>query len=69
MSREDIQFLEMVSQSAKLIEGHYSIGLPLRNTVFKMPNNRKVAEQRALNLKKFTKNPQFHAEYSAFVED
>ncbi|XDV20313.1 hypothetical protein PO909_025662 [Leuciscus waleckii] len=70
MSREDIQFLEMVSQSAKLIEGHYSIGLPLRNTVLKMPNNRKVAEQRALNLKKkFIKNPQFHAEYSAFVED
>ncbi|XDV52444.1 hypothetical protein PO909_021172 [Leuciscus waleckii] len=70
MSREDIQFLEMVSQSAKLIEGHYNIGLPLRNTVFKMPNNRKVAEQRALNLKKkFIKNPQFHAEYSAFVED
>lgn len=70
MSREDIQFLEMVTQSAKLTEGHYSIRLRLRNAVFKMPNNRRVAEQRALNLKKkFTKNPQFQADYSAFMED
>lgn len=35
-----------------------------------MPNNRRVAEQQALNLKKkFMKNPQFQADYSVFVED
>lgn len=68
MSREDRQFLDMASQSARLVEGHYSIALPLRNKDMKMPNNRKVAEQRALNLRwKFVKNPTFHAEYSAFM--
>lgn len=68
MSREDLQFLDMASQSARLVEGHYSIALPLRNKDMKMPNNRKVAEQRALNLRrKFVKNPKFHAEYSAFL--
>ena len=70
MSREDLQFMEIVSKSVKLTEGHYSIGLPLRNAAISMPNNRRVAEQRALNLKKkFTKNPQFQADYSVFVKD
>lgn len=68
MSREDRQFFDMASQSARLVEGHYSIALPLRNKDMKMPNSRKVAEQRALNLRrKFVKNPTFHAEYSAFM--
>lgn len=51
---EDCQFLDMVTQSARLVDGHYSIALPLRNKELKMPNNRKGAEQRAL---KFVKNP------------
>ena len=29
-SREDQQFLDLVSKSAHLVNGHYSIGLPLR---------------------------------------
>lgn len=67
MSREDLQFLDMASQTARLVEGHYSISLPLRNKDMKMPNNRKLAE-RTLNLRwKFVKNPTFHAEYSAFL--
>lgn len=28
MSGEDIKFMDLVSQSVKLIDGHYSIGLP-----------------------------------------
>lgn len=69
MSREDCQFLDMVTQSASLVDGHYSIALPLRNKDLKMPNNRKVAEQRALNLKhKFLKNHNFHSEYTTFME-
>ncbi|KAJ0005631.1 hypothetical protein NQD34_015525 [Periophthalmus magnuspinnatus] len=70
MSREDMQFLELVNQSATLVDGHYSIALPLRNKYVQMPNNRKVAEQRALNLKqKFLKNCSFHAEYSMFMSN
>lgn len=31
MSKEDHQFIDMVSQSSQLKDGHYSICLPLRN--------------------------------------
>lgn len=69
MSREDLQFLDMVSHSTTLVDGYYSIAMPLRNKDIKMPNNREVAEHRALNLRrKFVKNPTFHAEYSAFMD-
>lgn len=44
MSEEDHQFLDIASQSARLVEGHYSITLPLRNKDIKMPNNCKVAD-------------------------
>ncbi|KAM4561412.1 uncharacterized protein V3H82_015431 [Fundulus diaphanus] len=70
MSKEDHQFMNMVSQSAQLKDGHYSICLPLRNKSLCMPNNRSVAEQRALNLRKrFTKDADYRAEYVAFMED
>ena len=65
MSRDEIQFMEIVSQSASLVGGHYCINLPLRNRVIKRPNNRRVAEQQALNLKQqFVKNSQFKADYA-----
>ncbi|XP_025763461.1 uncharacterized protein LOC112847046 isoform X2 [Oreochromis niloticus] len=70
MSREDLQFLEIATESATIVDGHYSIALPLRNKRIKMPNNRKVAEQRALHLKrKLERNTSFHAEYSAFMSN
>ena len=70
MSKEDHQFMNMVSQSAQLKDGHYTICLPLRNKSLCMPNNRSVAEQRALNLRKrFMKDADYRAEYVAFMED
>ncbi|KAJ8369700.1 hypothetical protein SKAU_G00097280 [Synaphobranchus kaupii] len=70
MSREDRQFIDLVSQSTKLEQGHYSICFPLRNGNVNMPNNRKVVEQRALSLrKKFEKNVSFHADYTSFMGD
>ena len=69
-SREDQQFLDLVTTSAKLVDGHYCIGLPLRNKDRCMPDNRSVAEQRTLNLKKrFKRDTSFHAEYTKFVSD
>lgn len=50
-SIEDQKFMEMVIHSAKTVDGHYEIGLPLRKRV-QMANNRKIVEQRALHLKK-----------------
>lgn len=52
MSKDDHQFINMLSQSSKLADGHYSVCLPVRNKSLCMPNNRAVAEQRALNLRK-----------------
>ena len=64
MSQEDCTSLENDSNSVKLNEGHYSIGLPLRNYQTEFPTNRCLAEQRAISLKrKQLKNTAFHGEY------
>ncbi len=44
MSLEDRMFMESVSKSIKLVNGHYSIGLPLRKGDTEFPNNCCVAE-------------------------
>lgn len=70
MSREDIQFINSVSETVTMIDGHYSIGLPLRDKHVKLPNNRNLAVQRAKNLKKkFIKAKEFHKEYQSFMSD
>ncbi|KAK7879138.1 hypothetical protein WMY93_034081, partial [Mugilogobius chulae] len=69
MSKDDHQFISMVSQSAELKDGHYSICLPVKNKELQMPNNRSVAEQRALNLKKrFSRDKSYYKEYVAFMD-
>lgn len=70
MSKEDRLFMDRVSESTKLFDGHYSIGLPLKNKDVKMPNNRAVAEQRALNMKKkLQRNQTFKEDYVSFMND
>lgn len=70
MSKSDLLFMEKVSQSTTMIDGHYCTGLSLKNKDVEMPNNRSLAEQRALYLrKKFLKNPLFHHEYVNFMKD
>lgn len=70
MSKEAHQFMSMASQSTKLKDGHYSICLPVNNKELHMPNNRSVAEQRALNLKKrFSRDKGYHKEYVAFMDN
>lgn len=69
MSKEDHKFMESVSKSIKLVDGHYSIGLPLKEGL-DFPNNRCVAQQKALNLKrKFLQNNTFYEEYKRFMAD
>ncbi len=69
MSCEDKQFLQSVQKTTIFENGHYSIGLPLRNEKLQMPNNRCVAEQRITSLlRKFKKNPEFFEEYKSFME-
>lgn len=70
MSREDVQFMKSVAETITKINGHYSIGMPLKNKNVMMPNNKCVAEQRATNLKrKLAKNPSFHNDYKTFMSD
>lgn len=60
LSREDQSFMKLVTDSAKLVNGHYQVALPLRQSQVNMPNNRKVAEQCALNLqRRFKKDVSF----------
>ncbi|XP_076852605.1 uncharacterized protein LOC143506910 [Brachyhypopomus gauderio] len=70
MSQDDRRFMKDVEQSCQFIDGHYCISLPFRNRPVKMPSNRSLAEQRAINLKrKLNRNSQFHADYKAFMHD
>lgn len=70
LSKDDEQFIESVSNSVKLIDGHYSIGLPTKKGYLRMPNNKTVAEQRALSLKKrLSKDPSFRSDYVTFMSE
>ncbi len=44
--------MKMMSESAKLVDGHYSLCLALKKKAIQMPNNHVMAEQGALNLKR-----------------
>ncbi|XP_024116907.1 uncharacterized protein LOC112138581, partial [Oryzias melastigma] len=70
LSQEDKKFMERVSDSANLIKGHYQISLPLRNKNVCMPNNKALALQRAVHLKKkLQRDPVFYTDYTAFMND
>ncbi len=69
MSLEDCRFMQVMDSSAEMVDGHYQLPLPFKRDNPMMPNNRHLAEQRILSLKrKFQKNSDFHKEYSAFME-
>ncbi|TWW77721.1 hypothetical protein D4764_12G0011110 [Takifugu flavidus] len=69
MSKDDHQFISIVSQSAVLEDGHYSVCLPVKKKGLCRPNNRAVAEQRALNLRKrFSRDSKFYGDYMAFMD-
>ena len=44
--------MELVTNSAKQVNGHYQINLPLRNKELSMPYNKKIVEQCASYLKR-----------------
>lgn len=70
MSQEEQQFMSKVKRTVSLKNGHYQIALPFKDEHPQIPNNRTQAEQRMTWLKKrLQKNPQFHKDYTQFVED
>lgn len=69
MSQEDRQFMRSVTKSLEFKGGHYHIGLPLKDEKIQVPDNKCVAMQRLLGLKrKLTRNPQFHSDYTGFMD-
>lgn len=69
MSIEDKRFLQIMSNTAELQNGHYQLALPFKEDKVIIPNNRSLAKQRLKPLlKKFNKNPKFLNEYKSFLE-
>lgn len=52
ISREVMKFMESVNQSAKLVDGHYSLKILFRKDQPRLPNNLAVVKQRILGLKR-----------------
>ena len=48
MLQEDLKFMQILHNGARLIDGHYEISLPLRDDNVRFPNNRSQAEKRLL---------------------
>lgn len=70
MSVEDKQFMNIMSDSAVLKDGHYCLKLPFRKPEVRMPNNKQVAQQRAQYLlKRFQKDQLFFEEYKEFMHN
>ncbi|KAL2082836.1 hypothetical protein ACEWY4_020609 [Coilia grayii] len=59
-----------MNSSVVLKDRHYTLDLPFRKENQVLPNNRPVAEQRLIDLKKqFQRHEQFKKEYSDFITD
>lgn len=70
MPIDDKRFLNIANESVIVKESHYCINLPFKTDNIMMPNNRLVAEQRLLNLKrKFKRDSNYQKEYTEFLSD
>lgn len=52
MSFDDKSFLKIANESISLLDGHYTLNLLFRKDDVIMPNNRHMAMQRLLSLKR-----------------
>ena len=60
----------LITSSARLVNDHYCIGLPLKDESLIMPNNHCITEHRVINFKgKLRKNADFHEDYKTFVKE
>ena len=69
-SLEDERFMQYVTGSVCKDDGHYQIGLPLKNQEVQLPSNRPLVEQRLKHLKgKLAKNKEFRGDYQNFMKE
>jgi len=70
MSVEDKHALSIMNKSVKLVDNHYQIGLPWKQEIPYLPNNRCLAEQRLKSLKKrFLRDEELFDKYKSTVLD
>ena len=67
---EDVKFMKIMENGAKMVNKHYQIPLPFRNPTVQLPNNRYQAWQRLSHLqKRFNKNNEFEKDCVRFMEE
>lgn len=70
LSQEDKKFLNMMESGIRLINGHYEIPLPFRDSEMILPNNRSQVLKRALwQKKKMQRDTKYHRDYSDFMNE
>ncbi|KAJ8349111.1 hypothetical protein SKAU_G00277000 [Synaphobranchus kaupii] len=70
MSCEDKRFVDLATSSVMLKNKHYHLPLPFRDKNVVMPNNRKMAVQRTVNLaRRFKRDSAYAAEYKTFMDN
>ena len=67
---ENKTFLNLMGDEAVKVGNHFQTPLPLRNSITKLPNNRKTVERRVQYLKKrLEKDSKFFCYYKEFMEE
>ena len=71
LSSEDRRFLAIAEKGIRhLKNGHYELPLPLKNSSFKLPNNREIALRRLSHLNiRFMTNEQYRKDYVEYMEN
>lgn len=70
MSLEDKSALKTMSSSAQLVDGHYQIGLPWKQEIPYLPNNRSLAEQRLKLLRRrLLSDEELYLKYKTTIDD
>ena len=70
MSQEDLKFMQILDNGARLIDGHYEIPFPQCDDNVRFPNNRSQAEKRFIYLqRKMPRNHQFRNDYMKFMKE
>ena len=70
MLQEDLKFMQVLDNGARLINGHYEIPLALCDDNVRFPNNRLQTEKRFTYLQRnMSKNHQFKNDYMNFMKE
>ena len=69
-SLEDKRWEKLVHASARLINGHYEIGIPVVDNLTKLPNNRVMAASRLASMgNKLKRNERLASDYKSYMKD